>query len=111
MDVNDLKALFAEVSKRMTTSIEHLRHELAGVRTGRASQARASPALKRRCSRSSPVPENRTVSPPANPRARTGCVWPPRMATIRPEPTSHNRMRRSIPPLARVRSSADSCSA
>src|SRR5216110_2006581 len=37
MDVNDLKGLFAEVSKRMHTAIEHVRHELAGVRTGRAS--------------------------------------------------------------------------
>src|SRR5580704_5061280 len=37
MDVNDLKELYAEVSKRMLTAIEHVRHELAGVRTGRAS--------------------------------------------------------------------------
>jgi ribosome recycling factor len=37
MDANDLKALYAEVSKRMATSVEHVRHELAGVRTGRAS--------------------------------------------------------------------------
>ena len=37
MDVNDLKGLFAEVNQRMNTAIEHLRHELAGVRTGRAS--------------------------------------------------------------------------
>jgi ribosome recycling factor len=37
MDVNDLKSLYAEVSKRMHTAIEHVRHELAGVRTGRAS--------------------------------------------------------------------------
>ena len=37
MDVNDLKGLFAEVNKRMNTAIEHLRHELSGVRTGRAS--------------------------------------------------------------------------
>jgi len=37
MDVNDLKSLFGEVSKRMNTAIEHVRHELAGVRTGRAS--------------------------------------------------------------------------
>jgi len=37
MDVNDLKGLFAEVNKRMNTAIDHLRHELAGVRTGRAS--------------------------------------------------------------------------
>jgi len=37
MDVNDLKSLFAEASKRMTAATEHVRHELAGVRTGRAS--------------------------------------------------------------------------
>src|SRR5947209_20298883 len=37
MDVNDLKGLFAEVNKRMNTAIEHVRHELSGVRTGRAS--------------------------------------------------------------------------
>ena len=37
MDVNDLKSLNAEVRKRMDAAIEHLRHELAGVRTGRAS--------------------------------------------------------------------------
>ena len=37
MDVNDLKGLFAEVNKRMTTALDHVKHELAGVRTGRAS--------------------------------------------------------------------------
>ena len=37
MDVNDLKGLFAEVNQRMNAAIDHLRHELAGVRTGRAS--------------------------------------------------------------------------
>jgi ribosome recycling factor len=37
MDVNDLKGLFAEVNKRMNTAIDHVKHELAGVRTGRAS--------------------------------------------------------------------------
>jgi len=37
MDVNDLKSLNAEARKRMNAAIEHLRHELAGVRTGRAS--------------------------------------------------------------------------
>ena len=37
MDVNDLKGLYAEVSKRMNTTIDHLKHELAGVRTGRAT--------------------------------------------------------------------------
>src|ERR1700704_892919 len=37
MDVNDLKGLFAEVGTRMHAAIDHLQHELAGVRTGRAS--------------------------------------------------------------------------
>jgi ribosome recycling factor len=37
MDVHDLKGLFAEVDKRMNAAIDHVRHELAGVRTGRAS--------------------------------------------------------------------------
>src|SRR6202171_3427511 len=39
MDVNDLKGLFAEVNTRMTAALEHAKHELAGVRTGRASVA------------------------------------------------------------------------
>ena len=37
MDVIDLKGLYAEVNKRMTATLEHVKHELAGVRTGRAS--------------------------------------------------------------------------
>ena len=39
MDVNDLKGLYAEVNKRMKVAIDHVKHELAGVRTGRASVA------------------------------------------------------------------------
>src|ERR1700730_16483748 len=37
MDVNDLKGLYAEVGKRMKAALDHLLHEFAGVRTGRAS--------------------------------------------------------------------------
>jgi ribosome recycling factor len=37
MDVNDLKGLFAEVNTRMNVAIDHVKHELGGVRTGRAS--------------------------------------------------------------------------
>jgi ribosome recycling factor len=37
MDVSDLKGLFGEVKKRMDVQIEHVRRELGGVRTGRAS--------------------------------------------------------------------------
>src|SRR5574338_185298 len=37
MDVSDVKGLLAEVKKRMDTQVEHMRRELGGVRTGRAS--------------------------------------------------------------------------
>jgi ribosome recycling factor len=37
MDVNDLKGLNAEVKKRMDGAIEHVRKELSGLRSGRAS--------------------------------------------------------------------------
>ena len=37
MDVTDIKALNVEVKKRMDTVLEHLKRELGGVRTGRAS--------------------------------------------------------------------------
>jgi ribosome recycling factor len=37
MDVNDLKSLYAESNKRMVAALEHVKHELGGVRTGRAS--------------------------------------------------------------------------
>jgi ribosome recycling factor len=37
MDVNDLKGLFVEVDKRMNAALDHVKRELASVRTGRAS--------------------------------------------------------------------------
>ena len=37
MDVSDLKGLFVELKKRMDAQLEHVRRELGGVRTGRAS--------------------------------------------------------------------------
>jgi len=43
MDVIDLKSLYAALKKRMDGVIDHLRHELAGVRTGRASIAILDP--------------------------------------------------------------------
>jgi ribosome recycling factor len=39
MDINDLKSLFADVNQRMDAALDHVRKELAGVRTGRASIA------------------------------------------------------------------------
>jgi len=35
--VIDLKGLYAESTKRMVAALDHVKHELAGVRTGRAS--------------------------------------------------------------------------
>jgi ribosome recycling factor len=43
MDVSDLKSLNAEVKKRMDSSIEHVRKELAGLRTGRATVSLLDP--------------------------------------------------------------------
>ena len=37
MDVTDIKGLNLEVKKRMDTAIEHVRREMAGLRSGRAS--------------------------------------------------------------------------
>lgn len=37
MDFNDLKGMFTEVKARMDTTIERVRKEMAGVRTGRAT--------------------------------------------------------------------------
>jgi ribosome recycling factor len=37
MDATDLKAVYADVNARMKTALDHLQHEFAGVRTGRAS--------------------------------------------------------------------------
>jgi ribosome recycling factor len=43
MDVNDLKSLNAEVKQRMDGAIEHVRREMAGLRSGRASIALLDP--------------------------------------------------------------------
>ena len=37
MDVTNLKALYGDANTKMNAALEHVRHELAGVRTGRAS--------------------------------------------------------------------------
>ena len=43
MDVNDVKGLSVEVKQRMDGTIDHVRRELAGLRTGRASVAILDP--------------------------------------------------------------------
>jgi len=43
MDVNDVKALGAEVKRRMDSAIEHARKELTGLRSGRATVSLLDP--------------------------------------------------------------------
>jgi ribosome recycling factor len=43
MDVNDIKGLNAEVKKRMDNAIEHVRKELSGLRSGRATVSLLDP--------------------------------------------------------------------
>ena len=43
MDVSDIKGLHAEVKRRMDGAIEHVRRELGGLRTGRASVSLLDP--------------------------------------------------------------------
>jgi len=43
MDVTDIKGRTVEVKKRMDTALEHVRRELAGLRSGRASVALLDP--------------------------------------------------------------------
>ena len=43
MDANDLKGLNAEVKKRMDSAIDHVRRELGGLRTGRATVSLLDP--------------------------------------------------------------------
>ena len=37
MDANDLKSVYADLKTRMDAGVDHVRRELANVRTGRAS--------------------------------------------------------------------------
>jgi ribosome recycling factor len=37
MDATDLKTLYAQADQKMNAALEHVRHELGGIRTGRAS--------------------------------------------------------------------------
>src|SRR5689334_13970078 len=43
MDVNDVRGLHAEVKKRMDATLEHVKRELAGLRSGRPSVALLDP--------------------------------------------------------------------
>ena len=64
MDVQDLKSLSAEVKKRMDGAIEHVRKELAGLRTGRASVNLLDPVQVEAYGTSMPLNQVATLSVP-----------------------------------------------
>jgi len=64
MDVNDLKGLHAEVKKRMDGAIEHVRKELSGLRSGRASVSILDPVHVEAYGTSMPLNQVATLSIP-----------------------------------------------
>ena len=64
MDVNDLKSLNAEVKKRMDGAIEHVRKELSGLRTGRASVSLLDPVQVEAYGTTMPLNQVASVSVP-----------------------------------------------
>jgi ribosome recycling factor len=64
MDVNDLKSLSAEVKKRMDGAIEHVRKELSGLRSGRASISLLDPVHVEAYGTSMPLNQVASLSVP-----------------------------------------------
>jgi ribosome recycling factor len=64
MDVTDLKGLSAEVKRRMDGAIEHVRKDLAGVRTGRASASMLEPVHVEAYGTSMPLNQVASLSVP-----------------------------------------------
>ena len=62
--ISDIKGLHAEVKKRMDAVIEHVRRELAGVRTGRASVNLLDPVHVEAYGSSMPINQVATLSIP-----------------------------------------------
>jgi ribosome recycling factor len=113
MDVSDLKGLFVEVKKRMDAHIEHVRRELGGVRTGRASvnildavhvEAYGSPMpLNQLASLSIPEP-TLIVAQPFDPSLMGAVEKAIRSANLGLNPTNDGKVIRiPIPPLTEER--------
>ena len=64
MDVNDLKGLNAEVKKRMDGAIEHVRRELGGLRSGRATVSLLDPVHVEAYGTSMPLNQVASLSVP-----------------------------------------------
>jgi ribosome recycling factor len=113
MDVSDLKGLFGEVKKRMDGQIDHVRRELGGVRTGRASvtildtvhvEAYGSPMpLNQVASLSIPEP-TLIVAQPFDPSLMGAVEKAIRSANLGLNPTNDGKVVRiPIPPLTEER--------
>jgi ribosome recycling factor len=113
MDVSDLKGLSGEVKKRMDAAIDHVRKELAGVRTGRASvgildgvhvEAYGSPMpLNQVASLSVPEP-TMIVAQPFDPSLMKEIEKSIRNANLGLNPTNDGKVVRiPIPPLTEER--------
>jgi ribosome recycling factor len=64
MDVNDLKGLNAEIKKRMDGAIDHVRRELGGLRTGRATVSLLDPVHVEAYGASMPLNQVASLSVP-----------------------------------------------
>ena len=64
MDVNDLKSLNAEVKKRMDGAIEHVRKDLSGLRSGRATVSILDPVQVEAYGAMMPLNQVATLSVP-----------------------------------------------
>lgn len=109
MDVTDLKGLHVEVKKRMDIAIDHLKRELGGVRTGRASVTildtvhveayGASMAINQVASLSVPEP-TMIVAQPFDPSLMATIEKAIRAANLGLNPTNDGKVVRiPIPPL------------
>src|SRR3954471_7300926 len=113
MDVNDLKGLSAEVKKRMDQAIEHVRKELSGLRSGRASVSLLDPVHVEAYGSMMPlnqvaslsVPEaNLIVAQPFDPSLMGAVEKAVRSSNLGLNPTNDGKVVRiPIPPLTEER--------
>lgn len=64
MEATDLKGVFTETKKRMDVAVEHLRHELQSVRTGRATIGLLDPVQVEAYGTRMPINQVATLSVP-----------------------------------------------
>ena len=113
MEANDIKSVSTEVATKMKAAIEHLRHELVGVRTGRASIAILDPVhieaygsnmpLNQVASLSIPEP-TMIVAQPFDPSLMGAVEKAIRAANLGLNPTNDGKVIRiPIPPLTEER--------